>query len=315
MTPDQLAGLLSHVDARFGLERDCEVTLEAHPGTVDPVALRGFRQVGATRLSVGGESLDDTELRHLGREHGWRRVVAVVEEARSAGFQAVNVDLMYGIPGQTLDSWDSTVRRLIDAGPDHLSLYPLSIEPRTVFARKRRKNLLPVPEDDAVVAMYHLACERLRIAGYEHYEVANWSRPGKRCLHNLAYWYNREFYAAGVGAHGYLRPYRTENLTQTGRYIETVLGGASPVKDRILLDRPSEFNETVTLRLRLLRDGLELGEVQERFGIDLRKRFAADLSDLLGAGLIRLNGNRLTLAEEAVPVANEIWQRFMVSVM
>jgi oxygen-independent coproporphyrinogen-3 oxidase len=195
--------------------------------------------------------------------------------------------------------------------PDHLSLYPLSIEPRTVFARRRRENALLVPEDEAVAEMYHLACDRLREAGYTHYEVANWSLPGHECRHNLACWYNRELYAIGVGAHGYLKPYRTENIRQTGRYIERIAAGESPVESSILVDRSVELSETVMLRLRLLQDGLDLRELERSFGRDTVSRFGPEVRELTAAGLLKRERGRVALMESAVPVANEVWQRFV----
>jgi oxygen-independent coproporphyrinogen-3 oxidase len=311
MSPEQLGRLLASFDALFGLADNCEITVEAHPSTVNREKLEGFRSVGTTRLSTGAESLDSQELHALGRQHSAYRVLEVIELARRAGFSDVNVDLMYGVPSQTLESWNCTLHRILAAEPVHLSLYPLSIEPRTVYARRWKQHTLQVPDDDMVASMYHLACHRLRDAGYEHYEVANWAQPGHRSRHNLAYWYNREFYAVGVGAHGYLKPYRRENVTQTRRYIDRVLAGSSPVQTHTLIDRETELSETVMLRLRLLQDGLDLTEIHDRFGVDLARRFADDLSELTAAGLVRLDDRRLLLEESAVPVANEVWQRLI----
>ncbi len=304
--------ILSSLDRIFGVRTDCEITLEAHPDTVNLQKLRDFRLAGVTRISFGGESLNQHELEQLGRGHSGGRVLEVIELARQAGFHSVNIDFMYGIPGQTLATWNETLGTALAHKPDHLSLYPLSIEPRTVFARKWKRNSLQVPGDDMVAAMYALACETLRDAGYEHYEVANWALPGHRCRHNLAYWYNREFYALGVGAHGYLKPYRTENISQTRRYIERVLGGESPMRTKEHVDAATEFSETVMLRLRLLLDGLCLEEIRQQFGVDLADCFADDLVELTARGLLRQSAGRLWLVEEAVPVANEVWQRFLL---
>lgn len=311
--PDKLEDLIAEIRQLFGLSRGCEITLEAHPETVDFEGLGAFRRAGVTRLSVGGESLNATELRRLRRRHTGERVVEVLQEARSAGFENVNIDLMYGIPGQTLASWNDTLDRLLTAGPDHLSLYPLSIEPRTVFWRKQKQHALPLPDDDDVAAMYRLACRRLAETGYEHYEVANWARAGRRCRHNLAYWYNREFYAVGVGAHGYLRPHRTENVRQTRRYIDRVLAGESPVEESNFIDAQTEFSETLMLRLRLLQDGLDPSEMERRFGIDIWFWFGREISELTEAGLIDATIDRIALREDAVPVGNEVWQRFVAT--
>jgi len=311
LPPASISDLLTHLDQLFGLAPGCEITLEAHPQTVDGRKLRDFRYAGVTRLSIGGESLDNTELAQLGRDHDGGRVLTVVEMARAAGIQSVNVDFMYAIPGQTTASWARTLHTVLSAMPDHLSLYPLSIEPRTVLARRWRRNELRVPGDDTAAAMYSLACCLLRDAGYDHYEVANWAMPGHRCAHNMAYWYNREFFAIGVGAHAYLKPYRTENVAQTRRYIERVHAGESPVRERVQLNVATQFSETMMLRLRLLGEGVDLGEIRDEFGVDVPRRFADQLGLLTGLGLVELNRDRLVLAEHAVPIANEVWQYFM----
>lgn len=312
LTPQQFDRLITEIHRIFGIMPDAEITLEAHPATVDAGKLAGYREAGATRISFGGESLRPNELLSLGRTHLGSRVLEAVVEARGTGFDDINVDLMYGVPQQTLDSWDATLADALDAAPDHLSLYPLSIEPRTVFARLRDRNQLELPADETVAGMYGLACRRLSDAGYQHYEIANWALPGHQSRHNLAYWRNLDFHAIGVGAHGYLRPYRFENMAQTGRYIETVLRGASPRRIEIDTDATLEASDTIMLGLRLLLEGLDTRDIHRRFGIELLDRFAADIDILNAANLMRLKNSRLYLTEAAVPVANEIWARFLL---
>jgi oxygen-independent coproporphyrinogen III oxidase len=312
MTPHQLSSLLSQIDRLFAIEPLCEITLEAHPDTLNLQTLKDFRSAGVTRISFGAESLEPAELQSLGRLHKPEQVINLITQAQEVGFEAVSVDLMYGIPGQTIESWTRTLQIILPVGPEHLSLYPLSIEPKTVFAKKWRENLLSVPEDESVVAMYGLACEMLSSAGYEHYEVANWSLPHKHCLHNLSYWNNHEFYAIGVGAHGYLKPYRTENPRRTARYIRGWLEGKPPEQVKVYVNETAELTETVMLRLRLLQEGLSLSEVRQVFGVDIASTFARDLDELAQMGLIKLTENRLVLEEAAVSVANEIWSRFVL---
>lgn len=312
LTAGQFDRILSDTRRIFGIAPDAEITLEAHPDTIDPQKLAGYRQAGATRISFGGESLRPNELLSLGRTHLRSRVLDAVTEARGAGFDDINVDLMYGIPQQTLDSWDATLTDVLAIGPDHLSLYPLSIEPRTVFARLRDRNQLEAPGDETVAAMYELACRRLSDAGYQHYEIANWARPGHQSRHNLAYWRNLDFHAIGVGAHGYLRPYRFENVPRTSRYIDTVLSGGSPRQAEIHTDAMLEASDTIMLGLRLLMEGLDTRDIRLRYGVDLLDRFAADIETLTAANLVRLEVDRLYLSEAAVPVANEIWAKFIL---
>ena len=307
----QVCEVLYQVDRSVGRETGCAVTLEAHPDTVDEGLLADFRMAGVTRISFGGESLQPGELLALGRSHSAERLTEVVAMSRAAGFSSVALDFMYGLPGQCLVSWRKTLDAAIRLAPDHLSLYPLSIEPRTVFARRQRRHDLDLPADDDVVAMYRLACDELSAAGYLHYEVSNWAQPGHECRHNFAYWQNEEYHAAGVGAHSYLKPHRVENLAQTRRYIETVSRGASPAARRELVDGATEMVEAIMLRLRLLADGIVLTDFRSEYGVDLLVRYRRDLEDLSRAGLILVEDDRLRLTEDAVPVANEVWARFM----
>lgn len=311
LAPTQIDRIVQGAATRFGIDARAEITMEAHPDTVDERKLRGFRSAGITRLSFGGESLDDGDLRRLGREHTAARVIDAVTMARSAGIRSVNVDLMYGLPDQSEASWQRTITRLLQSRPDHISLYPLSIEPQTVFARRAGRHELPLPDDEAVAVMYADACAHLTVEGYEHYEVANWALPGHRSRHNLAYWQNREFYAVGAGAHGYLRPYRTENIPRTKRYIDMVQEGSTPVHRLERIDRQTEASETVMLRLRLLQDGLDLREMAECFGPSIREELEREAAPLIEQALLHRRGDRLLLDEAAVPIGNEIWQRFM----
>jgi oxygen-independent coproporphyrinogen III oxidase len=312
MTPGHLLRFLTAVDETLGLPAGCEVTLEAHPLTVDAAKLNGFRAAGATRLSFGAESLMASELLAIGRAHSPSDVGRVVRLARKARFDSINLDLLYGLPGQTLASWQQTIRHSMALAPDHLSCYPLSIESGTVFSRRWREGMLDLPDDDLVVEMYHLACNHLSHAGYEHYEVANWAQPGHRAMHNLAYWHNHEFYAVGTGAHGYLYPFRTENVRKTRQYIDLVCSGRSPHLSVERIDDNTRYSETVMLGLRLLTDGLDVSEIQRSFGVDIVERFRLAIEDLTSGGFLTLDEQSLRIPEHAVPVANEIWERFLM---
>jgi oxygen-independent coproporphyrinogen-3 oxidase len=313
LAPEQLYGLVRHLNGLMRLSSSCEITVECHPATVSFPKLLGYRNAGVNRLSFGAESLDDGELVALGRTHREADVARAVDQARTAGFTDIALDLMYGIPQQTLESWRTTLERVVQMDVTHLSLYPLSIEPKTVFAKRKRRFGLDVPEDESVVAMYELACRMLRDAGYDHYEVANWAKPGHRCLHNVAYWRNAEFHGLGTGAHAYLHPYRTENNPHTGSYVKRVLAGLDPVTVSEQVDVHTRAEETMMLGLRLLRDGPDLGAVERDLGRHPLEQLKDEIGPLIDAGLITLTPDRLVLRETAVPVANEVWERLLLS--
>jgi oxygen-independent coproporphyrinogen-3 oxidase len=307
LSPAQVRSFLGSVQRELGMTPGAEVTMEAHPDTVSPDSLRGYRSQGVNRLSIGAESLDDAVLTQVGRGHDTARVVRAVSAARAAGFESISLDLMYGLPGQDLKSWRMVLDRLLTLEPGHVSLYPLSIEPGTVFAR--RGAALPLPPDDLVVEMYHHACAVLRAGGFEHYEVANWARPGRRSLHNLAYWRNVPFAAVGVGAHGYLHGRRYVNMRGVKRYIETVsLGGITTTSEETI-DGATRLDDHLMLGLRLLLDGVSLEAVSEEFGDPAAARVRQTAFRL--SRYLRIERGRVVLREDAVPVANSVWSEFI----
>ncbi|GAC1399780.1 MAG: radical SAM family heme chaperone HemW [Chloroflexota bacterium] len=311
LSPLQVKTVISCIHNELEIGPSAEITIEAHPDTTDSERLIGFRRAGATRISFGAESLDEGELAAIGRGYVPERVVEAVHSSRRTGYDSVALDLMYGLPRQSLDSWKITIEKVIGLGPDHLSLYPLSIESGTVFARQLRGGSLSLPEDEIVIEMYDMACELLADAGFDHYEVANWAQPGHECRHNKAYWLNHDYYAVGVGAHGSVRPYRTVNIRQTGKYINEVMAGNTPLAEREHIGGETRLKETIMLGLRLLRDGLDSADIREEYGIRMEERYSRQLAELTSLGILTIDGTRLRIQESSVPIANEIWSRFM----
>jgi oxygen-independent coproporphyrinogen III oxidase len=312
LTPLQVSDLLSAFRTRFGSAPSAEVTIEAHPHTIDAQKLIGYLKAGVNRISFGIESLVPEELGALGRFEADKFPAAALYKARRAGFVNIAADLMYGIPLQTSDSWARTLQQLLEFEPDHLSLYPLSIEPKTVLERRRQRHGLVLPDDDHVVEMYEVACEVLSLAGYQHYEVGSWCRDGRQSRHNVAYWHNREYFGLGVGAHGYVRGERTVNVRQTMRYIRRLEAGDDPTEESEAIDSDTRRVETIMLRLRLLSEGLEIDHVKQYHHWDMRQRCHEELRLLSDAGLISVEHGRIFLLESAVPVANDVWERLAI---
>ncbi|HLJ68049.1 MAG TPA: radical SAM family heme chaperone HemW, partial [Chloroflexota bacterium] len=311
LAPADVGRLLDTAGRHFGLSAGSEITLEAHPTTVTMRRLEGYHARGVTRISFGAESLQPTELAALGRNYTPKLALHALELARRCGYRSIAVDLMYGLPGQTLNSWEATLRAALGAQVHHLSLYPLSVEPRTVLARAERQGRLVLPEEEAIVDMYHSACRLLRDAGFEHYELSNWALPGHRCRHNLACWRDAQYYGVGVGAHGYLHPVRTENISNLKRYLEAIEAGASAVGSREVLDEDASFTERVLLGMRLLADGLPLNDLETRPGHSDPAGLQSEITALASSGLVKVERGRMWLSEDAVPVANDIWARLL----
>jgi oxygen-independent coproporphyrinogen-3 oxidase len=264
----QVRRILELLRNEFGLEGDAEISLEANPGTLDGEKVEGYRAAGVNRLSLGVQSLRDEQLQLLGRIHSAEQAREAVALARGAGFANLNLDLMFNLPGQDCRALDEELRELLDLNPEHLSLYGLSFEEGTEFASRQQSGTLqPVAEEEAA-AQYRLLHDRLQQAGFEHYEISNFARPGFRCRHNQVYWQRRACLAAGCGAHGFdAAGYgsRWAVPPDLDRYRQRLEKDENPAELLETFDRREAMAETLYLALRT-SDGLSVGDFQERFG-------------------------------------------------
>jgi putative oxygen-independent coproporphyrinogen III oxidase len=272
-----LAAMLHAVRDRFGLAPDAEVTTEANPESVDPASLRALREAGFTRISFGMQSAAPHVLRVLDRQHTPGRALAAVAEARAAGFEHVNLDLIYGTPGESLEDWRASLEQALSAGPDHVSAYALIVEDGTQLARRIRRGELPMPDDDDLADKYLLADDLLGSAGLDWYEVSNWaSEDAARCRHNELYWRGDTWWGIGPGAHSHVAGVRWWNVKHPTAYAERLAAGASPAHARETLDPETRRVERVLLELRL-RDGLPLDVLDEPGRTAAKDALARDL--------------------------------------
>jgi len=294
LEPARLASLLAHLRSRFELAPDPEVTIEANPDTVDEPKLAALREAGFSRLSMGAQSFDEGVLVALERVHSPQSVRRAYAAARAAGHDNVNLDLIYGANGETLESWRRTVEEAIELGPEHVSAYALTIEPATPLGRAVASHRTPAPDPDLQADMFALACELLGGAGYEHYEVSNWARPGRECVHNLGYWESRPYLGLGAGAHSFRDDHRWWNVRPPQQYLEAVEAGRSPIGGDERLTDDERRLELVSLGLRTTR-GVSTSDV------DIT-RAAPYLED----GLLARNDGHLVLTERGMLLANEV---------
>jgi len=325
--------ILHHVRSAFSVAGDCEITLEANPGTLGAAHLQALRKSGVNRLSLGAQSAQPGELRLLDRAHSFEDVVAAVRWARHAGFDNLNLDLIYGLIGQSMSSWQTNLETALALGPDHLSLYALTIEEGTPLARDIARGRSPGPDLDLQADMFEWTRERMLAAGFEHYEVSNWARPGRKCRHNLVYWHNGDWLGLGAGAHSHLFDERFADAASPLRYIDLVQQQATSNKQQGLdsghvpcsmflvpyfphitfrepADRAREMSETVILALRL-REGLDLGAFGRRYDVSFEDAFQGPLEDTLTLGLTEVVDGRLKLRDEAVLLGDEAFLRFL----
>ncbi len=256
-----LKAVLTRLRDRLNVTPDAEVTIEANPDTVDRAKLEGSRAAGFGRLSMGAQSFDRAVLAALERIHQPESVRGAFAAARAAGYDNVNLDLIYGAQGETLDSWDRTLRETIALAPEHISAYALTVEPATPLGRRIAASEVPAPDPDLQADMFGAACQLLGEAGYRHYEVSNWAKPEFECRHNLGYWERRPYLGLGAGAHSYRENHRWWNVRPPEEYMNLVESGALPVGGGERLEPSDAHLEEVFLRLRIL-EGLPASWVE-----------------------------------------------------
>ncbi|HEY8757322.1 MAG TPA: radical SAM family heme chaperone HemW [Candidatus Limnocylindria bacterium] len=317
LEPDEIAALGASIAASFDFRPD-EVTFEANPATLDRARLDAWRAVGATRISLGAQSFSPRALASLGRTHTPEDIAPAVAAARSVGLD-VNLDLIFGRPGEPDGEWRADLEAACALDPDHLSAYPLelALEPEEGVAnwggagwpaieRWRRAAAAAQPDDDALADRYELASAMLASAGYRHYEIANWATPGHECRHNLVYWRNGEWLGVGAGAHSHLGGRRSR---QPGGLV-AYLARMERHDGRIADDGSDLAIDTAILALRL-DEGLDLAAYGARFGAPARARIDAALEGLDRAGVIEWRGERVALTERGRFVANEVFVRMV----
>ncbi|EEB62929.1 radical SAM family heme chaperone HemW [Corynebacterium amycolatum] len=257
-----LRRLLDGVRNSFGLADDAEVTTESNPESTSPEFFEGLAEAGFTRVSLGMQSAVPHVLTTLDRTHTPGRPAAAVAEARAAGFEHINLDVIYGTPGESMADLDTTLEAVLATEVDHVSAYSLIVEPGTAMARKVRRGELPMPDDDDLADRYERIDAALSQAGFSWYEVSNWAKPGGQCRHNMIYWRDGNWWGAGPGAHSHLDGTRFYNAKHPARYAATISGGELPIKDSEELTAEDRHTEKIMLGLRLAEgiDANLLGE-------------------------------------------------------
>lgn len=324
LSPKQFESIFQSIRANFQLTDDVEITTEANPGTVTYEDLLSLRQIGINRISYGVQSANTEELRMLERIHNFFDVIEAVTSARKAGFDNLNLDLIYGLPEQKLSTWQTTVQRILDLHPEHISAYALTLEHGTPFGRWSLKGLLPLPDPDLAAEMYEWLSETLEDNGYVQYEISNWAKRGYECRHNLQYWRGLPYLAFGAGAHGYANGYRYSNVLRIKTYIERLSNPSSLIPfpltpaavnhhQQSLQDDISEFMMT---GLRLTQDGVSENEFQARFGKDMREVYGKEIDELLVLGLVENvvgddSCRSLRITKRGRLLGNQVFMRFV----
>lgn len=313
----QFDSILKALRSAFTLTADAEISIEANPGTISPEKLTAIREAGINRISFGVQSANTEELRMLERIHDFFTVIDAVSTARKAGFDNLNLDLIYGLPEQTLASWQTTLQRIVDLHPEHISAYALTLEHGTPFGHWSSKGLLPLPDPDLAAEMYEYAEEFLEANGYVHYEISNWAKKDNTegrmqnaesnssftihhssfvCRHNLQYWHSLPYLAFGAGAHGYANGYRYSNALRIKTYIERLLHPSSFIIQPFPLSPATvnqhkqslkdDMSEYMLNNLRLTNVGVAESDFRLRFGSGLLDVYPKEIDELVKNGLL-----------------------------
>ena len=299
LSPAHFSRLLDTVRAHYTLAPDAEITTECNPATVDARALSELRSLGMNRLSIGMQSADDRELQALGRIHTAAQAAETVRAARAAGFDNLSLDIMYGIPTQTRDSFARTLDTVLALEPEHISAYSLILEEGTPFWRMQ--DALPLPDEDAVCNMSAHALSVLRRAGYERYEISNFARDGRRSRHNVHYWNLDDYLGVGVAAHSLIGRVREQNRPDLAAY----LGGEDITEREELLDDKTLRDEYVMLRMRLA-DGVDKREFCTRFGAKFDELYGAQVRKFARMGLLYDTPERAAFTDKGFMVSNAV---------
>jgi len=310
LDPNHYEKLFTNYDLRI---TNYEITIEANPGTANKAKLKRLRQLGANRLSIGAQSFNNLHLKTLGRIHNSKEIFRIYNDARAVGFENINLDLIFALPGQTLEEWKSDLKTAISLEPNHISAYNLIIEEGTNFFDVISKSQAPkskqyqnpnfqLPNEDQELAMYEYTIDALTANGYRHYEISNFAKPGYECQHNINYWKNGNYIGIGAGAHSHINGKRWSNPASVEEYIGC--GGATRNVTRQTLDdssRATDQRETIFLGLRLL----------EGLSTDKFKGFEKEVDELIKDGLLTQENGNYKLSRQGLYLGNEVFAKFV----
>ncbi|MFH0780650.1 MAG: radical SAM family heme chaperone HemW [Pseudomonadota bacterium] len=300
-----LVELLDHCRELFPPAQQAEISIEANPGTVDESSLSALMGAGVNRLSLGVQSFNDQELQVLGRIHNGLVACDAVSVAKRTGFTNINIDLMYGLPGQTVASWHSSLEQAITLYPQHLSLYQLTVEEGTPFQQAVAGGGLILPEEEEVLQMDYVSASQCGAAGFQQYEISNFAIPGYECLHNINYWQNGEYLACGASAVSCVAGVRKKRIPDPWEYIRRMNTGLSLYIESECLSTEASFRESVIMGLRMTK-GVSLEQLNARYQIDLVAYYGSILEKLIDLKLIELTTTSLSLTAKGRPFANWI---------
>ncbi len=302
--------IIAHLKKSTHFSKTAEVTIESNPGTITNEKLDHYLSAGINRFSVGLQTTDNNLLSSIGRIHDFNTFVTSYRAIRDAGIKNINVDIMFGLPGQTLENLHHTLNTLIDLSPEHISAYALKLEEGTPMYEAEKKGLIHMPDEDLERTMYHTIIEVLKKSGYHQYEISNFSKKGFESRHNLVYWKNKPYLGLGLAAHSKMKQVRFSNETIMSKYLEKIENGDQPTIDQVDISESEDLFETIILGLRL-NEGLDVHLINERYGIDFYSENEAVIMKLKDQGLVQMTDDNLKLTLKGIDLSNQVFLAFM----
>ncbi len=312
LNEQQLEQFLHSVSTKFFpyTEEGLEFTMEANPGSVTPRKLEIMKKYGVNRLSIGAQAFQNSLLKRLGRGHNVDEISDIVTMAKHAGFENLSLDLMFGLPEQTLEQLSDSIERAVDLGITHISSYSLQVEKKTVFYNQWRKGELPLPTEEAEAEMYSELIRRLEAHGLKQYEISNFALPGYESQHNITYWKNNEYYGIGAGAHSYVDGVRRANAGPLKQYMSRIDEHGFPYVDENELTKGEKMEEEMFMGLRM-RQGVSKQTFEEKYGTPVESVFGEQIEKLVYKELLKDTGSHIALTEQGFFLGNEVFQEFL----
>ena len=308
MLDERLLGdILREIRNRFKMEEDAEITIEVNPGTANIGKLQAYREMGINRLSIGLQSPEDRELKILGRIHNYGQFLETYQEARTVGFDNINIDLMSAIPDQTYEGWVKNLRTVAELEPEHISAYSLIVEEGTPFAARK----LNLPDEDTEYNMYEATAQILKEYGFEQYEISNYARKGRECRHNVGYWTRQDYLGFGLGASSLYGKERFANTTDMKKYLENSKNPEKIREKEPSLTREDEMAEFMFLGLRMTK-GISKADFQRCFGCTIESVYGEVLEKYESMELLLEKDGRIFLSREGIHVSNSIMAEFLL---
>ncbi|MGT2929706.1 radical SAM family heme chaperone HemW [Streptococcus dentasini] len=311
ITADQLVYLLTNLQQELDLDRLEEFTIEANPGDLTPDKIAVLKESAVNRVSLGVQTFDDKELKRIGRSHNEAQIYTTIRDLKAAGFDNISIDLIYALPGQTMEQVKANVKKALSLDIPHMSLYSLILENHTVFMNQMRRGRLNLPTEDLETDMFHYIINELEKNGFEHYEISNFSKPGYESRHNLVYWDNVEYYGVGAGASGYLNGVRYRNRGPIQHYLKAIAAEGHSRLHEETLSKAEMMEEEFFLGLRK-KSGLSISHFEEKFQENFQERYGQIVDGLIRDGLLQVTGDRLRMTKRGLFLGDTVAEAFIL---